>query len=181
MKFLLLTALAAPPAPAAAPAPAPVAAPAPAPVAAPAPEAPVPHPLRLTLASTSAFGVTNAKFFNQLLGLRIDRRFTPRFAFGAGLSYANLKGKDGRAHNTLLEVFSEYRAPLKGEAFGLPLRFALGYLPNNGPTLRLGAGLDFAIAERVSCEITPLETMVWLTRERPEVSMNGSVALRIAF
>lgn len=179
MKFLLLTALAAPPALAAAPATAPATAPAP--VAAPAQEATVPHPLRLTLASTSAFGVTHAKFFNQLLGLRIDRRFTPRFAFGAGLSYANLKGKDGRAHNTLLEVFSEYRAPLKGEAFGLPLRFALGYLPNNGPTLRLGAGLDFALAGRVSCELTPLETMVWLTRERPEISMNGSVALRIAF
>lgn len=172
MKFLLLTALVAPPAPAA---------PAPAPATAPAPAVTVAYPLRLTLASTSAFGVTHAKFFNQLLGARIDRRFTPRFAFGAALSYANLKGKDRRAHNTLLEVFSEYRAPLKQEAFGLPLRFALGYLPNNGPTLRLGAGLDFAISERVSCEITPLETMLWLTRERPEISMNGSVALRIAF
>ena len=167
MNFLILTALAAAPAPVAAPAP--------------APEGTVQRPLRLTLASTSAFGVTNAKFFNQLIGLRIDRRFTPRFAFGAGLSYANLKGKDGRAHNTLLEAFSEYRAPLKQEAFGLPIRFALGYLPNNGPTLRLGAGLDFAIGERVSCELTPLETMVWLTRERPEISMNGSVALRLAF
>ncbi|HEX2877788.1 MAG TPA: hypothetical protein VHP33_41345 [Polyangiaceae bacterium] len=176
MKFLLLTALAAPPAPApaTAPAPAPVAA------AAPAPAASV-YPLRLTLASTSAFGVTHAKFFNQLLGARVDRRFTPRFAFGAALSYANLKGKDGRAHNTLLEVFSEYRAPIKQEAFGLPLRFALGYLPNNGPTLRFGAGFDFAISDRISCEITPLESMVWLTRERPEISMNGSVALRIGF
>lgn len=172
MKFLLLTALAAPPA---------AAAPAPAPAATPAPAAAVQYPLRLTLASTSAFGVTHAKFFNQLLGARIDRRFTPRFAFGAALSYANLKGKDSRAHNTLLEVFSEYRAPLKQEALGLPLRFAVGYLPNNGPTLRLGAGLDFAISERVSCELTPLETMLWLARERPEISMNGSVALRIAF
>jgi hypothetical protein len=152
-----------------------------APVAAPADTTndSVPHPLRVGLISSSAFGVTHAKFFNQLLGARLDYRFTSRFAFGGALAYANLKGKERRVHNVLPEVSSEYRVPLRKEAFGIPLRLSLGFLPKNGPTLRLGAGVDFALSDAVSCEVLPLEPMVWVTRERPEVSLNASIALRI--
>jgi hypothetical protein len=173
MKFLLPLALLAP-----APSPAP---PGPAPAPASAPDGSVTRPLRLGFESTSAFGVTHAKFFNQLAGARLDYRFTSRFAFGASLAYANLKGKDRRVHEVLPEVFSEYRAPLQKESFGLPLRFALGYLPKNGPTLRLGVGLDVALSELVSLELFPLEPMIWLNRERPEVSLNASLGLRLAF
>lgn len=141
----------------------------------------VPRPLRLAFASTSAFGVTHAKFFNQLAGVRLDYRFTSRFAFGASLAYANLKGKDRRVHEVLPEVLSEYRAPLQKESIGLPLRFALGYLPKNGPTLRLAAGLDFALSDLASLELVPLEPMIWLNRERPELSLDASFALRLAF
>jgi len=125
--------------------------------------------------------VTNAGFFNQLIGGRVQYRFTPRFAFGGVISYANLKGKDRRVHNALPEALLEYRIPYAGESFGLPLRFSVGYLPMNGPTLRLGAGVDFAVSERLSLEVIPLEPMIWVNRERPEVSMNGSLALRLDF
>lgn len=145
------------------------------------PASAVARPLRLGFASTSAFGVTNARFFNQLLGARLDYRFTRRFAFGGLLSYANLKGKDRRMHNVLPEALLEYRIAYLGERFGLPVRFALGYLPKNGPTLRVGAGFDFALSERVSLDVVPLEPMVWVSRERPEVSLNGSLSLRLAF
>lgn len=140
----------------------------------------VERPLRLGLSATSAVGVTHAGFFNQLLGPRLDYRFTPRFALGGLLSYANLKGKDGRAHNVLPEASLEYRVAIDGERFGAPLRFTSGYLPKNGPTLRLGAGLDFALTDVVSLELVPLETMIWVNRERPELSLNGSLALRVA-
>ena len=148
---------------------------------APAPDDAVPRPLRLSFTSTSAFGVTHAKFFNQLLGARIDYRFAPRFAFGAELSYVNLKGKDQRLSNLLPEVATEYRFPLNKEVVGLPLRLALGYLPKNGPTLRVGAGFDFSISDRTSLELIPLEPMLWITRDRPEVSMDAHVGVRIAF
>lgn len=141
----------------------------------------VARPLRVGLASSSAFGVTNAGFFNQLLGARFDYRFTPRFAFGGLLSYANLKGKERRVHNVLPEALLEYRIPVAGESVGVPLRFAVGYLPKNGPTLRVGAGLDLALSERVVMDVVPLEPMVWVNRERPEVSLNGSLSLRLAF
>lgn len=169
MKYLLPCALLLSPAPSAA-------------EEAPTEQAPaVSRRLRVALAATSAVGVTNAGFFNQLLGARLDYRFTPRFAFGAVLSYANLEGKDRRVHNVLPEAMLEYRLPYDGESFGMPLRFSVGYLAKNGPTLRLGAGLDFTVSQRLSLELVPLETMVWVNRERPEVSMNGSLALRFSF
>lgn len=137
--------------------------------------------LRASFIATSAFGLTHARFFNQLAGGRLEYRFTDRFAFGGAVSYVNLKGKDGRLNNVLPEVTLAYRIPLQGESVGAPLRYSLGYLAKNGPTLRLGVGIDFAISDAVSLELVPLEAMVWVTRERPEVSADGSIALRAAF
>lgn len=141
----------------------------------------VARPLRLSFTSTSAFGVTHAKFFNQLVGARLDYRFTPRFAFGAELGYANLKGKDRRVSNVLPEVTTEYRVPLSGETVGMPLRVSFGFLPKNGPTMRIAGGFDFGVSDRVSFELIPLEPMVWITRDRPEVSLNARAGVRIAF
>ncbi len=145
------------------------------------PDEPVARPLRFSLHSTSAFGVTHARFFNQLVGGRLDYRVTSRFAAGVELAYANLKGKEGRTNNVLPEASLEYRVPLSGEAFGLPLRMATGFLPKNGPTLRLSAGLDFAASDSLSFEVDALEPMVWITRERPEVSFNLGLLARVSF
>jgi hypothetical protein len=119
------------------------------------------RPLRLGLQATSA---------------RLDYRVTSRFAFGGMLSYTNLEGKEGRANNVLPELLLEYRIPLSGERWELPLRFAPGYLPKNGPTLRLGMGLGIALGETASLELVPLELMAWVNRERPEASLNGALA-----
>lgn len=139
-----------------------------------------PQRTRWALSETSAFGVTHGGFFNQLVGPRADYRFDGRFAFGASVAYANLKGKSGRAHNVLPELGLEYRIAYLDESLGIPLRFAPGFLPRNGPTLRLSAGLDIALVDRLSLEVMPLETMIWITREQPEVSLNLSAGLRLA-
>lgn len=171
------------PAPTATPAPTPTPAPVPVPAPSEAPSAEVapPYNLRAVLVATSAFGVTHARFFNQLGGARIDYRFTDRFAFGAAISYVNLKGKDERVHNVLPELMLEYRLPLVGEKFGAPLRYSLGYLAKNGPTLRLSVGVDIGLSDTVSLELIPLEAMVWITREQPEVSADGTLGLRFGF
>ena len=38
--------------------------------------------------------------------------------------------------------------------------------------------MDFGLSERISLDVIPLEPMVWVNRERPELSLNGSLALR---
>lgn len=108
----------------------------------------------------------------------MEYRFTSRFSFGATLSYANLKGKDGRVSNLLPEATTEYRILLPSSRVAFPLRASFGFLPRNGPTLRVSAGFEVALSRAVSLELVPLEPMVWVTRERPEVSLNATLALR---
>lgn len=56
-----------------------------------------------------------------------------------------------------------------------------GALPKNGPTLRWTVGLDANLSETVALELDPIEPMIWVTRERPEVSLDVSALLKIAF
>jgi hypothetical protein len=126
--------------------------------------------------SLTAFGLTGSGFSNQLLGARYEFAFTPRYSLGFGAAYANLKGKDGRASNVLAEVLFGYRLPL-GRVVSIPFQFGGGYLPKNGPTLRAGTGFDFELGSHARLTLTLLEPMVWVTRNRPEASLNLGAAV----
>ena len=136
---------------------------------------------RVAAFATVALGMPSLAFVNELVGARFELGYTPRFSLGMGLAYANLKGKDGRASNVLPEASVAYRIPFGDGAFGIPIRFSGGYLANNGPTLRLSSGLDFKLGERIACELALLEPMVWVTRDRPELSLNVGAAVRAVF
>jgi hypothetical protein len=174
---LLRSVLSAPPAaPPPAPPPAPVT---PVPVAAPPPAQPAfEQSFRFAIQTEAAFGVATGSFYNHLAGARLDRRFSEEFSLGAYLAYANLKGKEGRAHNVLPAFLLEYRAALSDD-WALPFRFAPGYLPKNGPTLRLSAGISFEAADGVELVLEPLTPMVWLTGDQAVLSLN--VAAEVAF
>lgn len=131
---------------------------------------------RIAAYALTAFGLTGSGFLNQLAGARFELAYSPRFTLAFAVAYANLKGKDGRASNVLPEVLVGYRAPL-GRVVGLPFHLGGGYLPNNGPTLRVGTGLDFVLGDRSVLELTLVEPMVWVTRNRPEVSLDLGAVL----
>ena len=131
--------------------------------------------------ATVALGMPKLDFVNELVGARLELGYTPRWTFGLGLAYANLKGKDGRVSNALPEASVAYRVPFGDGAFGIPIRFAGGYLPMNGPTLRLTTGLDFALGDDVGCELALVEPMIWVARDRPEFSLNVGGAVRVTF
>src|SRR5690349_2096355 len=96
-------------------------------------------PMRLALQTEGAIGFYPGDFYNHLIGARVDLVFSPHVSFGGYLGYANLKGKDGRTSNLLAYAQVEY---LIGPAnhVRIPLRFATGYLPRNGPVMRLSTG-----------------------------------------
>ena len=130
---------------------------------------------RLAAFSTTAFGLTGGGFLNELAGARVELAYTPRFLVGFSLAYANLKGKDGRVSNALPEAMLGYRVPL-GRVVGVPFHIASGYLAKNGPTLRVGAGFDFRLGEKTRLDLTLVEPMVWITKERPEASLDAGLA-----
>ena len=136
-------------------------------------------PFRLAVQTEAATGVATGAFHNQLAGARLDLQFSPRVSFGGYLGYANLKGKDGRTSNLLTYAEVEYRTGAAGDAVRIPFRFASGYLPRNGPVVRLATGLAFALTPRLDLVTELLAPMFWVTNDQMLLSMN--VSLELAF
>ena len=178
---LLALPLAAPPAAAQSAGTPPAAPPATAVAAAETPAAaPGRLPMRLALQTEGAVGVYPGDFYNHLLGVRLDLVFSPHVSFGGYLGYANLKGKDGRAHDLLPYVQVEYMAGPLG-AIRIPLRFASGYLPRNGPVARLSTGFAFALTPALDLVTELLAPMIWVTGDQMVLSMNLAAELVYRF
>jgi hypothetical protein len=54
----------------------------------------------------------------------------------------------------------------------IPLRAAVGYLPFNGPVIRLSAGLNYAISEHWEIGADILTPTFWILPDRTAVSLN---------
>jgi hypothetical protein len=94
------------------------------------------------------------------------------------LSYANLKGPNGRVHNVLPAAMLEWRAPL-GNDVALPIRFFSGYLPKNGPWLKLALGLSRRLSERTTLTFEALAPALWVVRNSTAGSFDASLELAV--
>jgi hypothetical protein len=133
-------------------------------------------PLRLAAQVELASGVATGSFHNELVGGRVDGRFSPHISLGGYLGFASLKGKDGRLHAALTYAQLEYLAGDPSSWLRFPLRFATGYLTENGPVVRAAAGLSFKVGHSVDL-VTELAPMVWLTNNQTLLSLNLSLEL----
>ncbi|HEY7374763.1 MAG TPA: hypothetical protein VIF57_21540 [Polyangia bacterium] len=144
----------------------------------PPPAQPERLPMRLALQTEGAIGLYPGDFYNHLVGARVDLVFSPHVSFGGYAGYANLKGKDGRVSDLLAYVQAEYVIGPPG-GVRIPLRFASGYLPRNGPVVRAAAGFAFPLAPALDLVTELLAPMVWVTRDQMVLSMN--LAAEIAY
>ncbi len=136
---------------------------------------------RLALQTEGAFGLTRPSFYNHLLGGRLDYVFTQDVSLGGYLAYANLKGKDGRASNVLPYAMLEYRVRgSRSSRLRIPFRFATGYLPRNGPFLRLSGGLSFPVGKTTILGLDLLAPTWWIAQNRTVVSLDLGVELSFA-
>jgi hypothetical protein len=129
-----------------------------------------------------AFGASRDFFFNALVGARIDYRITPDIRVGAYLGYANLRGKDGRASNLLMLAQIEDRVRISASTdLRVPLRLGIGYLPQNGPVVRLAAGLGFPLGSRWEMTFDLLAPTFWVLPDRTVVSLDLAAELGYRF
>jgi hypothetical protein len=135
-------------------------------------------PLRLAVQVEAANGVLTGSFHNALVGARLDGRFSEHVSLGGYLGYANLKGKDGRAHAALGYVALEYMAGDPASTVRFPVRFGTGYLAANGPVARLSVGAAVAVGKKVDL-IGEVASIVWITNNQNLVSLDG--CLEVAF
>jgi len=149
----------------------------------PAATTPVPAgrlPMRLALQTEGAIGVYPGDFYNHLAGARVDLVFSPQISFGGYVGYASLKGKDGRVSDLLATVQVEYLAGSPG-GIRIPIRFASGYLPRNGPVVRASTGFAFPLTPALDLVAELLAPMVWVTRDQMVLSMNLAAELAYRF
>jgi hypothetical protein len=143
----------------------------------PAASEPVTTSLRLALQTEAAFGLSSHFFYNHFAGGRLDYGFTRDFALGAYVGYANLKGREGRVSEVLPYLQLEYRLPISDGGVLLPLRFGTGYLPKNGPFLRVAAGPSFPLGGTVRLGMDLLAPTFVIVHDRTVVSMDVAVEL----
>lgn len=99
----------------------------------------------VTLQTESSIGTTQGSFYNHFAGARIDVRLVRDFMIGAYFAYVNLEGRAQRENNFYFQIGAEYRIrPSAGLDLTIPIRLGVGYLPYNGPTGRISAGLAYA-------------------------------------
>lgn len=134
----------------------------------------------VTLQTEAVFGTTQGGFYNHLVGARLDFRVTRDLIFGAYVGYTNLQGRNDRAHNLLLMIQGEQRVRL-GPSIDLtiPLRIAVGYLPFNGPVIRLSAGLNYPISENFEIGVDLVTPTFWVLADDFAVSLD--VALEATY
>jgi len=127
----------------------------------------------LALQTEGAIGTSSDGFYNHLVGLRLGFRITKSIHLGLYGGYANLRGKDGRVSNLLGYLQIEDRIRLTSRSdITVPLRFAIGYLPFNGPFVRLSAGVNIPLTQRVELAFDVLVPTFWVLPERTAVSLN---------
>lgn len=130
----------------------------------------------------SAFGTSSDFYYNHLLGARLDYRISPDLRVGFYAGYANLRGSGGRANNVLMYAQIEDRVRITPTSpLRVPLRVGVGYLPFNGPVIRLAAGLAIPLSRRVDLVFDILAPTIWMVPDRTLVSLDLSAELSIKF
>lgn len=106
------------------------------------------HRGAIALIAAPAIGTGDDRFAVFHLRGRLELRVSDTFALSVIAGYANLPSGGQRAHNLPVLGQFEYKAHLADlERLRLPIRFAMGYLPYNGPIARFSAGLNLDLGQ----------------------------------
>ncbi|MEZ4220439.1 MAG: hypothetical protein R3B13_05865 [Polyangiaceae bacterium] len=132
--------------------------------------------LWLAFGTEGALGLSGAGFYNHLVHGRASLRHG-HTSLGVELAYANLKGREGRAHNVLPSVVLEHALDL-GAGWALPLSASPGYLPNNGPVFQAGAGVSYAFDPSTELSLLALAPTAWITKDQVVYSLDVGAELR---
>ncbi|MCA9582655.1 MAG: hypothetical protein KC416_12730, partial [Myxococcales bacterium] len=113
-------------------------------------------------------------------GGRFDVRVLPHLALGAGVAYANLPGEGERVHNVLPHLLVESRVrPSPAMDLTIPVRLVAGYLPFNGPVVRVSLGVALPIDDAFEVAFDLVAPTFWVVDDAAVFSMD--VAAEVAY
>lgn len=130
-------------------------------------------PFELSIGGEFAIGPGTDSFWNFLAYGRAAWFPVDRFGVTASVGYANLRGRSNRVANALFMVGVETAIELlQRQHVYLPLRAEVGYLPFNGPVVRLTAALAVNVTRSLRLEFDLLSPTVWVLPGGAAVSMD---------
>lgn len=136
----------------------------------------------VTLSTEAAIGTTQGGFYNHLVGARLDLRFTQNLMIGAYIGYTNLQGRQDRVHNLLLMLLGEFRTRVSPSVdLTIPLRVGFGYLPYNGPVIRLSGGLNYAFSSDFEIGADLIAPTFWILADDIAVSIDMALEATYRF
>jgi hypothetical protein len=137
---------------------------------------------QLTLQTEGAIGAADPVYYNHLVGLRFDFRITRDILLGVYAGYANLNARNGRADNILFMLQFENRIRISSDLdLTIPLRAAVGYLPFNGPVIRLAAGLNYAISPNWEIGADILTPTFWIIPDGTAITLDIAIEVTYRF
>ncbi len=132
----------------------------------------------VALQTEASIGVSTGGFYNHFVGLRFDARLTRDISIGIYAAYANLEGRNSRENNFAFALYGEDRIRFSARLpLVMPLRVALGYLPFNGPTLRLSAGVGYLLSDAWEIGLDVLVPTFYFLSDRIGVGFNPAIEL----
>ncbi|MEZ4255799.1 MAG: hypothetical protein R3A78_08785 [Polyangiales bacterium] len=139
-------------------------------------------PFRIAIQTEGVIGVSKDAFYNHLVGARFDWNVARDVAVGVYGGYANLRGRDGRVANGLVYLMAENRLRITSRSpLTIPLRIAVGYLPYNGPVVRLSGGLNIPVGERYEIGLDLVTPTFWVLPDRTVFSLDVGAEFGVRF
>ena len=134
----------------------------------------------LVLQTEASIGTSEGSYYNHLVGARLDFRILRDLLLGAYVAYVNLQGRDDRVSNLFFLLQGEYRIrPVATLDLSIPLRIGVGYLPFNGPVLRVAAGVNYALTPNWEIGADLITPTFFFLPDRVAVSMD--IALEVGY
>jgi hypothetical protein len=134
----------------------------------------------LAIQTEGAVGTSSDRVYNHLVGLRLGFRIRTQLLLGLYFGYVNLTGRDGRVSNMLALFQVENRIRFMAESdVTVPIRVGIGYLPYNGPVIRVAGGLNIPLGERVELGFDIVTPTFWFTQDETIVTLD--VATEVIF
>jgi hypothetical protein len=128
---------------------------------------------QVTLQTEAVIGTTQGGFYNHMVGARFDIRITRDLLIGAYLAYTNLQGRNDRAHNLLVMLQGEQRIRVSPALdLTIPIRVGLGYLPFNGPVIRVAAGINYPISPDFEIGADLIAPTFWILPDDVAISLD---------
>lgn len=141
-----------------------------------------PFPVDIAAGLSVAYNPGQSPFTGFLAQARVSWFPIDRFGLSATFAYVNLPGRTRRISNFLPTVGVETGVDLVPQiGLFVPMRLEFGFLPYNGPVLRISAGLSIKLNNTMRLQLDLVQPTIWWINDVPVATMDLGAQFVVSF